>query len=132
MSKSIAVPDAERDLLAALVRAEEATARELREAIESFRPMAHGSILTLLGRLEAKDLVTKRKGTTGKAFVYRPTAAGRAMMQPVMRNLLQRVFGGSSVSFVASLLESKPPSADEIEELQKLLDELRRRKGKKQ
>jgi len=130
MSKLVRIPDAERDLLAALCRVDEATAREIREAIERYRPMAHGSILTLLGRLEAKDLVTKRKGTSGKAFVYRPTAAGRSMMQPVMRNLLQRVFGGSSVSFVASLLESKPPTADEIEELQQLLDDLRRR-GKK-
>jgi predicted transcriptional regulator len=127
MSKSVSVPGAERDLLAALCRAEQATARELREAIEPYRPMAHGSILTLLGRLESKGLVTKKKGTSGKAFVYRPTAAGRATIQPVMRSLLHRVFGGSPVSFVASLLESKPPTAEEIEELQELLDELRRR-----
>jgi predicted transcriptional regulator len=131
MSKSTSVPDAERDLLAALCRAEQATARELREALEPFRPMAHGSILTLRGRLEAKGRVSKKKGTTGKAFIYRPTAAGRSMTQPVVRTLLQRVFGGSSVSFVASLLESKPPTAEEIEELQELLDELRRRRGKK-
>ena len=130
MSKSPSIPDAERDLLAALCRAGEATARELREAIEPYRPMAHGSILTLLGRLEAKKLVRKRKGTSGKAFLYRPTAAGRAMMQPVVRTVLQRVFGDSSVSFVASLLQSKPPTADEIEQLQKLLDDLRRKRKK--
>ena len=56
------LPDAELDLLAALCRAGEATARELRDTLAPYRPMAHGSVLTLLGRLEAKQLVDKRKG----------------------------------------------------------------------
>jgi len=119
------------DVLAALCRAGEATARILRDALESYRPMAHGSILTLLGRLETKGLVKRRKGEVGKAFVYRPTAAGRSMFRPVIKTLLHRVFGGNSVSFVASLLESKPPTPKEIEDLQHLLDDLRERRGKK-
>src|SRR6476646_5984647 len=132
MSKSQPkLPDAELELLAALGRANEATARELRDALDRYRPMAHGSVLTLLGRLEAKRLVEKRKGDTGKAFVYRPTAAGRAIFRPVMRNLVDRVFGGSSVSFVASLFDSAPPSRDELDELQNLIDEMRAQRGKK-
>ena len=132
MSKSVTgLPDAELELLAALSRAGEATARELRDALASYRPMAHGSVLTLLGRLEAKALVAKRKGETGKAFVYRPTAAGRAAFQPVVRNFLRRIFGGSSVSFVASLLESTPPTAQEIDELKRLVEDLRPRKPRK-
>ena len=134
MSKSkpeVKLPDAELELLAALCRAREATARELRDAIDPHRPMAHGSVLTLLGRLESKALVQREKGEVGKAFVYKPTAAGRSVFRPVVRNFLQRVFGGSSVSFVASLLESTPPTAEEIEELQQMLDDLRSKQGKK-
>ena len=132
MSKSVAkLPDAELELLAALCRAEEATARELRDALDEYRPMAHGSVLTLLGRLEKKRLVGKRKGDQGKAFVYRATDAGRAVFQPAVKGFVQRVFGGSSVNFVASLFESAPPSADEIEQLQRMLDELRAKRGRK-
>lgn len=128
--KPIKLPEAELEVLASLSRTGEATARHLRELLEESRPMAHGSILTLLGRLEGKKLVAKRKAVSGKAFVYRATASGIAILTPVTRNFLNRVFGGSSVNFVASLLESKPPTADEIDELQKLLDDLRaKRKG---
>lgn len=132
MSKSnTKLPDAELELLAALCRAESATARELREALHQYRPMAHGSVLTLLGRLEKKRLVAKRKGEQGKAFVYRATDAGQSVFRPVVKSLVQRVFGGSSVSFVASLFESAPPNADEIEQLQGMLDELREKRGRK-
>lgn len=131
MSKSEKLPDAELELLAALCRAQEATARQLRDALDAYRPMAHGSILTLLGRLEKKRLVAKRKGDAGKAFVYRPTEAGRSMFKPVVKNMLQRVFGGNSVSFVASLFESTPLSPDEIEQLQGMLNELREKRGKR-
>lgn len=128
--KPTKLPEAELEVLASLSRTGEATARHLRELLEESRPMAHGSILTLLGRLEGKKLVAKRKADSGKAFVYRATASGIAILIPVTRNFLNRVFGGSSVNFVASLLESKPPTADEIDELQKLLDDLRaKRKG---
>ena len=132
MSKSNPnLPDAELELLAALCRATEATARSLRETLDEYRPMAHGSVLTLLGRLEKKRLVEKRKGDSGKAFVYRPTAAGRAVFRPVTKNFVQRVFGGSSVSFIASLFETTTPTADEVEELQRMLDALRARRGEK-
>jgi predicted transcriptional regulator len=132
MSKSEQnLPDAELELLAALCRADEATARELRETLDAYRPMAHGSVLTLLGRLETKRLVDKRKGESGKAFLYRPTSAGRAVFRPVTKNFVERVFGGSSVSFIASLFESTTPSGDELDELQRMLDELRTKRGKK-
>ena len=132
MSKSERkLPDAELELLANLTRREEATARELRDALDASRPMAHGSVLTLLGRLEGKGLVAKRKGEQGKAFLYRATKSGRSVFQPVVRGLVERVFGGSSVSFVASLFESAPPTEDEIDELQRMLDELREKRGKR-
>ena len=132
MSKPVAdLPDAELELLAALCRAGEATAAELREALEPHRPMAHGSVLTLLGRLESKKLVGREKSGVGKAFIYKATNAGRSVFRPVVKSLVQRVFGGSSVSFVASLLESSPPSAEEIEELQQMLEDFKKKRSRR-
>jgi len=125
------VPDAEMDVLSALCRAGEATARELREAIDSFRPMAHGSVLTLLGRLEAKDLVTKRKGEVGKAFVYRPTAAGRRAIRPVVKGLVRRIFGGDRAHFVATLYDGAAPAPQELRELEQLVEKLRKKQKKR-
>jgi BlaI family penicillinase repressor len=119
------LPDAELELLACLNRLGCATARELRDELAPQRPMAHGSVLTLLGRLEAKELVVREKGESGKAFLYRPTRRGAAVTKPLLRQLVDRVFGGSSVSLVATLLDSRKPSAGELDEMQELLDRLR-------
>jgi BlaI family penicillinase repressor len=122
------IPEAELEVLSMLNRLGAATARELREALETQRPMAHGSVLTLLGRLETKALVEKEKAESGKAFVYRATADGAAATRPMLRKLVDRVFGGSSVKLVATLLESKKPTAAELDEMQALLDGLRRKR----
>jgi predicted transcriptional regulator len=125
------IPEAELDVLTALTRLGRATARELREALGDIRPMAHGSVLTLLGRLEGKKLVTREKGDSGKAFVYKPTPSGKNANRSAVRKLLERVFGGSRSSMVATLLDESPPSAAEIEEMQQLLDNLRKNKERK-
>jgi len=125
------VARAELEVLACLNQHGQATARELREAMHSYRPMAHGSILTLLTRLEAKGLVAKEKGPVGKAFVYHVTSRSEPVYRRVLRDLVQRVFGGSGVALVTSLFETKPPSRQEIEDLQALLEEHRRKSGKK-
>src|SRR5262245_11976902 len=68
------LPNAEREVLACVCRLGSATVRQVREAIVTYRPMTHASVFTLLGRLQAKGLVTRQKGSRGKAFVYKPAA----------------------------------------------------------
>ena len=119
------IPEAELDVLACLQRFGEATARDIGDALRGYRPMAHGSVVTLLKRLESKSLVTKRKGPSGKAFVYRPTRGVKGTYQNLLKRIRQRVFGGDSVALVASLYESRPPSAQELQELERLLEKLK-------
>jgi predicted transcriptional regulator len=123
------VPDAEIDVLGCLYRRGEATAREVREDLAKARPMAHGSVVTLLGRLEARGLVTRRKGPVGKAFIYSPTRRRTATARPLLRRLVDRMFAGDAAALVASLFETRPPSPAELTELEALLREHRRRTG---
>ena len=123
------LPNAELEVLASLWQQGKATARGIREAMADFRPMSHGSMVSLLNRLEAKGLVTKKKGPVGKAFVYRPTQRPEPTYRRIMRDLNERVFGGSGVAMVASLFESRPPSRQELDELEELLQELREKRA---
>lgn len=126
MSKSqIKLPDAERDVLACLNQLGEATVKEVQESIRHLRAMEAASVLTLLNRLEAKKLVSKRKAEKGKAFIFRPTKASVRACQRLMEDLFLRVFGGDTNSFMASFFDTKKPSIEEIEQLQQLLDDLR-------
>ncbi len=119
------IPEAEADVLAVLFDAEEATARTVRERLAKKRPMAHGTVVTLLRRLEDRGLVKRRKADQGKAFMYRPAKAHGRTFGPVVSSLMQRAFGGKPAALVASLFETRPPSAQEIDELEALVERLR-------
>ena len=124
------LPEAEQDVLGALYDLGEATAREVREKLEKRRPLAHASVVTLLGRLEEKRLVRRWKGDTGKAFIYAPTAARTRTFGPVLTRLVRRAFQGNSAALVASLFESRPPDAREIADLEALIAEWHERDRK--
>ncbi len=124
------IPEAEADVLAVLFDAEEATARTVRERLAKKRPMAHGTVVTLLRRLEDRGLVKRRKADQGKAFMYRPAKAHGRTFGPVVSSLMQRAFGGKPAALVASLFETRPPSAQEIDELEALVDKLRKGRSK--
>ena len=124
--RTFRLPPAERDVLACVYRLPEATARQIRESLRGYRPMAHGSVLTLLKRLEAKRLLARKKGPVGKAFVYHATRPRKSTFTHLLADLVHRVFQGDPVSLVASLFETRPPTGREVEKLRTMLDELRR------
>lgn len=119
------LPAAELDVLQCLWEADEMTARQVREMLAQRRPLSHSSVCTLLERLSAKGFVTRKKGLSGKAFVYKAKLASDTTRGRVVGRIVDRVFGGSGVDLVASLLETQPLSASEIGQLQCLLDGLK-------
>lgn len=126
------LPDAELEVLACLWNRGSATAAEVREALAEFRPMAHGSVLTLLGRLSDKGLVSRAKADKGKAFVYRPTRRPQPVYRRILDQLTQRVFGGDAIALVASLLESRACGPDDIRQIKQLLAELEQRNRRRE
>lgn len=125
------LPDAELEVLACLHRQGKATAREIRESIHEYRPLAHASVLTLLTRLEAKGLVSREKGSFGKAFLYIPTNRSRRTTRNLIQRLVKRVFHGDGVALVSSLFQTKPPTQDELTRLEQLLTDLRAKRAQK-
>ena len=123
------LPDAELDVLAALWHRGDATARQLKEALAEARPMSHAAVFTLLSRLEEKGLVGRTDRKVGKAFVYRARCRPAATYRRKVKELVERLFGGSRVRLVHSLFETTPPDEAEIERLEALLTELKSRRG---
>ena len=124
------LPDAELEVLACIWHqaqgpAGKPTARQIREAMASYRPLAHASVMTLLGRLEDKGWIRRQKGPVGKAFVYESARKPRPTQRKLVQQMVTRIFGGDSIALVTSLFESQPPTDTQVEELQQLLDELR-------
>ena len=115
-------------MLSCLWKHGDLTAREIRERLHRSRPMTHSAVSTLLSRLLEKGMVGRRKA--GRAFVYRAVTKAQKAGRRVVAETLDRVFGGNPSAIVSSLFESRRPTAEELDELQELLDELRNKQGK--
>lgn len=118
------LPEAEMEVLASLCRDGPLTAAEIREKLSGHRPMAHGSAVTLLKRLMGKKLVKRTKSGQGKSFLYQATRPAEPSLKQVVGRMTDRIFGGSGAAMLASLLEVRPPSADELKEMRRMLDGL--------
>jgi BlaI family penicillinase repressor len=125
-----ALPDAELDVLVCLWNEGPQTASALRALLAASRPMTHASISTLLSRLMRKGLVARQKGNAGKAFVFHAAVEPFPIQRHLVGDLLDRVFAGSGVALVATLLQSRRPTARELDELSALVDEHRKRKNR--
>jgi|CXWL01.1.fsa_nt_gi predicted transcriptional regulator len=121
------LPAAEMEILAVLHARGEVEARDIRESLSKFRPMSHASVLTLLGRLETKALVTRRRAPVGKAFLYAAAGSPGPMYRSLLRRLMERIFTNDPARLVASLFEAKAPTEGELRQIRELVDDLQSR-----
>ena len=126
------LPPAEMEVLACLHNLGDATASDIRAALQKHRLMAHGSVMTLLKRLESKGMVSRKKGPVGKAFIYFAKQKRRQTFRGVVRDVVQRIFHGDGPALVASLFETLPPTPGELDKIQRMLDDLRERSKKRE
>lgn len=127
---TIRLPDSELAVLKAIWQlGGQATAKQVREKLKPARD--HATISTLLRRLESKEFLKREKGE-GREYIYRSIAKPEKTRKELVKSLLQRAFDGSGIEMVQALFQTKPPTADEINELEELLKNLKgNRKSKK-
>ncbi|HEV8599083.1 MAG TPA: BlaI/MecI/CopY family transcriptional regulator [Gemmatimonadales bacterium] len=118
----------EREIMDVLFRRERATAAEvLRDLPE---PPSYSSVRSMLRLLEAKGHV--RHEWDGPRHVYLPTESPEQVQRTAARHVLRTFFNNSMESAVAAMLggAEKPPSADELKRLAKLIERARRQGGR--
>jgi len=124
------LPEAEMEVLAVLHARGEADARAIRVQLEPYRPMSPASVLTLLGRLEAKELVTRRKAPAGKAFLYAAAKSTKPMYRSLLRRMVRRLFTNDPARLVATLFDARTPTDDELRQIRELVEGLEARRRK--
>ena len=114
---------AELEVLDVLWKEGAATVRQVLNRLhEQGRRVAYTTVLTFLTRLEQKGFVTSDK--SGLAYVYRPAVSRDEVRQSRLDSLLGQLYDGAAAPLVLDLVRSERLSADEVRELQKLIDEL--------
>jgi predicted transcriptional regulator len=82
--------------------------------------LAYTTVQTMLNILERKGKL--KRELSGRAFVYTATVTEAKASVHAVRDLVDRMFGGSSEDLVMSLIKSKQIDAKKIAELSKRLE----------
>ena len=83
--------------------------------------LAYTTVQTMLNILQKKGKLKRR--LRGRAYVYSATVTQEKASGHAVRDLVDRMFGGSSEELVMSLIKSKQLDAKKIAELNKRLEE---------
>ena len=118
------LPRRERELFELLCSAGEATAAELRAAMKD--PPSYSAVRTLLSRLEARGVIRHR--IVDQAYVYKSVTQPAKVRETAMNQMVRTFFDGSAANAATALLGlTKSLSEDEIDALQRAIDEARER-----
>ncbi len=77
--------------------------------------LAYNTVQTMLNVLHRKGRV--RRALKGRAYMYRAVASRETVLGQAVRDLIDRMFGGSSEELVMSLIKSRQVDVKKIAEL---------------
>jgi BlaI family transcriptional regulator, penicillinase repressor len=118
--KSVALTDAEADVMAVLWRLRRASVGDVVAGIKKTRAVTYSTIQTMLRILETKGYVTHDK--VARAFVYEPLIDERQARRRALRHLVRRLFEGSPSLLVLNVLEDEEIDPAEREQLRRLIE----------
>jgi predicted transcriptional regulator len=86
------------------------------------RRLAYTTVLTLLGRLEARGSVQSRKA--GQARVYRPRVSRDRVLSDRLGSLVRELGEGRATPLILHLVKAHRLSGEDIDELKGILRDL--------
>jgi BlaI family penicillinase repressor len=113
---------AELDILRVLWKQGRCTVRQVHEALRETqdKDTVYTTVLKLLQNMADKGLV--RRDERERTHVYEATVSEQKTQRDLLRDLMDRAFGGSAASLVIQALSVKRASPEELEEIRQLLD----------
>ena len=126
MAKRGALPKSELEVAKIVWDLGEATVRQVLEALPADRELDFWTVQTYLRRLEAKGYLQKRR--EGRNNIYSSAMRPKAVIGEAMDDFLNRLFDGETLPLFQHLIHDRGLSDDELNELQRSLDELKTQK----
>ena len=96
--------------------------RDIHDRLEAEKGTNYSTTVKMLSVMLQKGLVTRKEGQ--RPHIYRATVSRRSAGKRMVRDLIDKVYQGSATSLVLQALSSRRPSAEEISEVRRLLDEM--------
>jgi BlaI family penicillinase repressor len=125
MSRNVAPrpTDAELAILRVLWERGPSTVRQVHDVLLRERPTAYTTALKLLQIMTEKGLV--RRDETDRTHIYQARLTEDQTQRQLVRDLLDRAFGGSSTKLVLQALATHRATAEELTEIRRLIEATR-------
>lgn len=117
---------AELDILHVLWSAGPLSVRDVQRILNDARPTGYTSVLKTMQIMLEKGLV--ERDDTRRPQVYRARYSRERTQKQFVSEILQQVYRGSLTAMVMHAAGTRKPSADDIEEIEAFLRELKREK----
>ena len=114
--------DAELEILNVLWERGPSTVREVHGDLTERRAAGYTTVLKFLQIMTEKGLVVRDESRP--AHVYRPVLSEEETQGQIVRDMLERAFGGSTYKLVMQALSTEASTPDELARIRGLLDEL--------
>ena len=98
------------------------TVRQVHNALGAAKDTNYSTTVKMLSVMLDKGLV--KRDETVRPLLYRPVRSQQTTQRNMLRDLVQRAYGGSAGSLVLQALSTQRATPEELAEIRLLLDEL--------
>lgn len=123
-SKHIKPTEGELEILQVLWEKGEASVREVHEVLLKTKDSGYTTTLKLMQIMHEKGLVTR--DDSSKKHIYTAAISREKTQQHLVGKMVDNLFSGSPAQLVMQALGNHKTSADELEEIQQLLNSLKK------
>jgi len=124
MAKRPPVAKSELEVARIVWELQQATVREVLDALPADRGLDFKTVQTYLRRLEAKGYVKTIR--QGRSNVYKPVIRPGRVIGEVVDDLLDRLFDGKALPLFQHMVNDRGLTRDEVRQLRDLLDRMER------
>lgn len=123
-TKSIKPTESELEILQVLWAKGTASVREVHEELLKIKDAGYTTTLKLMQIMFEKGLV--RRDDSIKTHIYQAAVSREKTQKHLLGKMIDTLFGGSPTELVIQALGNHKASADELEAIQKMLDNLKK------
>lgn len=121
--KQIKPTESELEILQVLWQKGLASVREVHEELLKTKEAGYTTTLKLMQIMNEKGLV--KRDDSVKTHIYQPAVTKEKTQRHMLGKMINTLFGGSTTELVIQALGNHKATADELEEIQKLLTEMK-------
>ncbi|CAN5248604.1 BlaI/MecI/CopY family transcriptional regulator [soil metagenome] len=125
INKQLKPTEGELEILQVLWDNGSATVRDVHEHINLSKESGYTTTLKLMQIMFEKGMVTR--DDSNKTHVYKPKISREKTQQQMLDKMKDALFGGSASQLVMQALGSSQPSKSELEEIQQILNNLKKK-----